>query len=137
MADVERYATELIELIDLVQDVRTKFQTAAGGKWGIRQVVDSYLSMFDRFCPFAVGDRVALTKTLDISEDSGWYSCRHFLIEGAVGTITQRGYSDGQFQFYVTFDDETWIDRDDNEQPVDDKHVFSLSESVLKKATQT
>lgn len=133
MTDVEKYAKELIELSEAITATRQKFLSFADGTgdWGIKKVVESYLSMFDRFCPFKVGDRVALVETLDIPKDSGWYTSRHFLVRGEIGTVTQRGYRNGEFEFYVMFDNETRIDRDGKLQPVDDKHNFVLPESAL------
>lgn len=134
MADVEKYAKELQRLSEAAKDFKATIDAACGGsfKWGVEQVVSSYLSLFDRFCPFGVGDRVELTKNVPIEEGSGWYSCRHFLIRGARGTVRSRGYSGDKFVFDVEFDNETWIDKDGIEQPILKKHVFSFNESYLR-----
>lgn len=120
MSNVEEYAKQVIDIVDLINDVN-------------KQVIDSYLSMFNRFCPFRIGDRVRLIKTLDISPDSGWYHHRHFLTKDSPGTVVERGYSDGRFTFYVTFDNETWIDSDGNKNPVENLHWFALNEHLLER----
>jgi len=131
MADVEKYAKDLIEITEAADDFKKKVAGACGGsfKWGIGKVVESYLSMFDRFCPFKEGDRVELVK--DVNAKGGWAPSNHFLIKGSPGTITSRGYDDDKFTFYVEFDNETWVDREGEEQPVIHKHVFGFNEDWL------
>jgi len=63
------------------------------------ELVKTHQEMFERFCPYKVGERVKLSKTLDIRPDSGWYGSRHFLIEGATATVIQTNFRDGLFCF--------------------------------------
>ena len=135
MAEVERYAKDLLELGRLAKEFKTSVNSACGGSfdWGMKEVGESYLSMFDRFCPHDVGDRVELTKNVPVEQSSGWYPSRHFLIQGGKGTIQSRGYRDGKFSFDVEFDDETWIDSNGDEQEVSLKHVYGLNETYLRR----
>lgn len=134
MAEVEKYANGLIELVDLADQFKEKARELGGGKWGIRQVIDSYLSLFDRFCPFKIGDKVELVRDAKIQPGDGWYHSRHFLVKGAIGTIMARGYYQNGFAFQVSFDNETWIDSAGEQHSVEDHHWFLFSESALKKA---
>jgi hypothetical protein len=134
MADVEKYAKELININKLANEFSSKIYNAFGGsvEWGINEVVSSYLSMFDRFCPFKEGDRVELVKDIDVNESSGWYGSRHFLIRGSKGTVRGREYRKNMFTFDIEFDNETWFDGKGNEHPVERKHVFNLNETQLR-----
>lgn len=134
MAEVEKYAQDLLELVGYAEEFKSKVSRACGGsfKWGVNQVIDSYLSMFERFCPFSVGDRVELINDVKVEEGSGWWGCKHFLVRGAKATVRERGYSNGKFSFHIEFDRETWMDREGNEHPVTRKHIFHFSESSLR-----
>ena len=134
MSDVTRYAKELFDLAEHAQEFKEKVNSTCGGsfKWGIQEVIDSYLSMFERFCPYKIGDSVRLSKDVIVDENSGWWNCRHFLKKGAVATVKERGYSRGKFTFYIEFYDETWIDRNGDERPVSSKHTFHFGEGMLE-----
>lgn len=68
------------------------------------------LAVFER-CPYKKGTRVALTETPHISPESGWYSAKHFLIEGAKATVHEVGFSESKGLYaYLAFDDDSWID---------------------------
>jgi hypothetical protein len=134
MSDVEKYASEIKELYKCAEDFKNKVNRAMGGSfsWGVEQVIDSYLSMFDRFCPYKIGDRVQLKSTCKIPDSSGWYTSRHFLTKGSKAIVRDRGYSDGQFSFFLEFDDESWIDEKGNVRPVISKHVFGFGEHSIE-----
>jgi len=133
MAEVEQYAQDLKDIMKELTALSNRIRPGCSpSEWSLDQVMNSFLSIFDRFCPLKIGDRVELVKNLPIEESSGWYSCRHFLIRGAMGTVEDRGYRDDKFTFDIIFDNETWIDREGVEREVDRKHTFSLSEDVLR-----
>lgn len=135
MADVEKYANEILEISNLTKEFQKKLSHSFGGsmQWGVEQFISSYLSLFDRFCPLSVGDRVELVRNVPVKESSGWYHCRHFLIKDATATVRNRGYKDDHFTFDIEFDHETWIDQEGNEQPVKNKHTFYFTEDFLRK----
>ncbi len=98
-------------------------------------MVDSYVSMYKRFCPFKIGDRVELLADTDTSNAPGWDHCKHFLIKGAKATVMDRGYHKGYFSFDLSFDDESWL-KDGVPQPIITKHVFSFNENNIKVAEE-
>lgn len=109
-----------------------------GGELGFKlsEILESHASLFNRFCPHKVGDRVQLIEDLDIPEDSGWYSSKHFLIKGAIATVKQVGYRDDLFSFGLVFDDESWVHyRTGKIIPTkdDQKHLFYLLENSIEK----
>jgi len=136
MSDVEKYAQELLKIKDAAKAFTTAMSKACGGsfEWGIQQVVESYLSMYDRFCPYKKGDRVQLSRNIDVNSSSGWFHSRHFLIKGSKATVANRGYSNGAFTFDVIFDDESWIDNNGEKQPTPDsnKHTYGFAEKYLE-----
>jgi hypothetical protein len=137
MSDVEDYAKQIIEVGKVAVEFKAKLDKVSSGSfaWGIEELAESYISIFNRYSPYAYGDRVQLSKTLDISEGSGWYSSRHFLIQGSKATVSSRGYRDNQFSFDVIFDDETYISTLDatkgQEFPVNSKHTYLMFERDL------
>jgi hypothetical protein len=135
MSDVERYAKQMLSTVSKAKELVTEMNVGMGGstEWCVGQVIESYLSMFDKYCPYKVGGRVKLKKALKIGRDSGWWGCRHFLIKGAEGTVVKRGYGGKGFLFDIAFDDESWIDSKGTRLPVERKHTFSIGEANLKK----
>jgi hypothetical protein len=90
--------------------------------------------VIERFAPFKVGDRVALSKTPKIDRETawGWLGSKHFLVQGALGIVrTVDLHGDGKLSFGVEFDDETWIDRDGHRRPLDRKHHYCFGEGSL------
>lgn len=134
MSNVEKYAGELLDFTKEIADFGKKIQSMEL-KFKVSEVIISYVSMFDRFCPFKEGDKVELVKNIPMDKESGWYSNRHFMIWGAKATVLERGYHDGMFTFGVMFDNETRIDLNGNEQPVEHKHIFHISESYFRKSS--
>ena len=129
MVDVEKYAQELKETFDTVKALSKKL--AGTSDWEIDQVTESFQSMFERFCPFQVGQRVELIKSLDIDPNSGWHHSRHYLVRASPGVVAERGYYKGEFVFQVKFDLESWISRDwatkvDTVKPVLGRHTHNL-----------
>jgi len=99
-------------------------------------------SVYERFCPFKVGQRVELTKTLDIEQASDWYHGRHYLVQGSPGVVLSRGFRNNQFDFEVKFDLESWIRTHNPEKKeiitqkeiithVRSRHVYILGEGCL------
>lgn len=134
MTDTLETANNLKKVSKLAKEFSKSISRACGGSFecDIEQMVDSYISMYERFCPFEVDDRVELVEDVDTSDFSGWEPCKHFLVKGAKATVHDRGYRNGHFTFSVVFDDETWL-KDGVPQPVIIKHTFGLSEHRLKK----
>jgi hypothetical protein len=95
-------------------------------------IVDTALAQL----PFREGDRVALVRDLQIPRNDGWYHCRHFLVQGAVGTVREVVHSGGDhFTFYVRFDDESWVDDrgEVHATAEENRHVFGFREGELRR----
>jgi hypothetical protein len=83
---------------------------------------------------FDIGDRVELIETpvIDDEHKPGWKGCKHFLIKGAVGTISTvefKGYS-------IKFDGESLvssIDETVNPTPKENRTSFYFPEHMLQK----
>ena len=130
-----KYAKNLKEVSKLAREFAQSMQHATGDsfEWSMEQMADSYISMFERFCPYKEGDEVELLKDVPC-EGSGWSSCKHFLIRGATATVHSCGYNDGKFTFDVIFDEESWIDDGGEVHPVEtNKHTFGLNETYFRK----
>lgn len=97
------------------------------------QRIEEYVEGLFSFCPFRIGDKVVLVKKPQIDEKSGWWGCRHFLVEGAIGTVREVDYYPWHFTACVEFDNESWIDSWNKKEihPVENKHVFHFSEDYL------
>ena len=136
MADVERYAQEVLEISKKIKDLAEDVRKIGNGSsvWAVGQTIESFLSIFNRFCPFEIDDSVELTKAPPIEEGSGWWSCRHFLVPGAQGKITDRGYSKGKFTFHVSFEEESYIMPDGKRVSCPHEHRFLFPETMLRKA---
>lgn len=100
----------------------------------LNEVLESYASLFNRFCPYKIGDRVKLREDLTIRQNSGWYGSRHFLVRGAIATVKTYGdYRQDLFYFGLEFDDESYINQHGEIRPVGSKHLFYLSENEIQK----
>ena len=103
----------------------------------IRNLVDCYELLLERFAPFHIGDRVILTKSPDIPTDSGWNCARHFLVKGAVATVRMVEADNKGFTAQVEFDDETWIDHKGERRRVEYKHTYGFREDYLVRLSPT
>ena len=70
---------------------------------------------------------------VDTSDAPGWNHCKHFLIKGAQAVITSVDYRKGKFYYDIIFDEETFINTDDEIKPVKNKHTFNFEQSKLKR----
>ena len=89
--------------------------------------------LLNRFAPFKVGDRVTLTKNLEISSGHSWYGFRHFLVPGEPATVESSDCNDdGKLRFFIVFDNETYI-QNGEKKPVmsDSKHSYMFFEGDL------
>ena len=128
--------TDTLAYVAYLNDVKTKaseLDNLLNNEFGFKlnEVLQSYTSLFNRFCPYKVGDRVKLKSDLNISDNSGWQSSKHFLIKGAIATVKDCGYRNDLFFFGLEFDDESYIDRLGEISPVTAKHLFYLSEDLI------
>jgi len=98
--------------------------------------LDLYVNaLFTKYAPFHEGDRVALTENIR-TEGTHWHSSRHFLAVGSKGTVHGVDYSKhGYFLADVVFDDESWINQEGKQIPVDvdHRHTFCIKEHELQR----
>jgi hypothetical protein len=135
MGNTKQYADDLSSAFQKIQDLN---HMLSGNEYGYKltSVIANHNSLFDRFCPFKIGDRVTLLKTPEISDTVawGWIGSKHFLTEGAIGTIHSVDYYRNLFQFGVQFDDDSWISSSDgivHPTDVDRRGSFLFSEEWL------
>lgn len=133
MADVEKYLQELVDVHKNLSALQKKVEDLSG--YRIERIQESQASMFDRFCPFKVGDRVELAETINMEEGSGWSRSRHYLVKGSPAVVSHRGYYKERFTFEVTFDLESWIPSGFSmprfPHPVSGRHLYCLNETHL------
>ena len=134
MSDPLKYVVELNNIKAKVCELDRLLNAGEIG-FMLNEVLESYASLFNRFCPYKVGDRVQLKESLDIPEGHGWHYCRHFLVKGAIATVKKCGYRDDVFTFGLIFDDESHIHYQTGEiipAKEDQKHLFYLSENKIE-----
>ena len=100
-------------------------------KFCLSEACEMIEALFVRFAPWKVGSRVELILAPK-TEGTAWHASRHFLVPGERGAVVSVGFSNNRFQASVVFDNETWIDRYGNEQPVTSKHSYYLSEEYVR-----
>jgi hypothetical protein len=132
MANIEDYLDRWTEADKHITAVRDMFSNGPM-TFCISEIVNCHKSLFDRFCPFKVGDRVQLAKTPKIDGSSGWAGSKHFLKKGARAFIRERGYSEGQFTFVLVFDEDSWLDLDQviHKREGDRKGGYTFSEKII------
>ena len=135
MPSTKDYAEYLVEVESKTEDLQLMLSQDFGYKF--KTVLTTYSQLFDRFCPYKIGDRVQLTKTSAIEKKSGWYSSRHFLIKGSIATVESCDFRDGLFWFNLAFDDESWIDDRGEARPASTRHTFGFSENFLESSINT
>jgi hypothetical protein len=125
---------EEIDLTSYLENVHKSVTaiTASDFKYELKQLNDCKDEFFKRCAPCKQGDRVVIVRDLKIPESSGWYSCRHFLILGAKGTVRKVKFFGGSFRVDVVFDNETWINWEGGEVKTDEKHTFCMGEIDIK-----
>lgn len=118
-----------------------QFLTSGDFLYTIERFAAAYDLLISRYAPFKVGDRVRLTRTPNITENTapGWLGSKHFLVAGALCTVKQvEVVPPADLRFAVAFDTESWIDRHGMEQQVEPerRHVYSFREGDLEKAQE-
>ena len=133
--DFDVKADTMLARLDDLRKLATDL-TSGDLKYWLEQAVTARRLLLTRYAPFKIGDNVRLAVTPVITEDTapGWLGSRHFLIAGAQGTVRTVFIGKSGLRFEVDFLDESWIDRDGNRHPVDDRHrhVYSFSEAELE-----
>ena len=127
---------EYAEYLNAVKAKTSELNSLLNKEFGFKlnEVVQSYTSLFNRFCPYKVGDRVQLKADIEVPKGHGWKSSQHFLIKGAIATVKACEYRNDLFCFGLEFDNESWIDMHEEIKLVSLKHLFYFSERHIEKA---
>ena len=126
---------EYAEYLNAVKTKASELDNLLSNEFGFKlnKVLQSYASLFNRFCPYKVGDRVQLKEDLDIPQGSGWYGGKHFLVKGASATVKTCGdYRNDLFGFELEFDNESYIDQHGEVKTAITKHLYYLSENLIE-----
>jgi hypothetical protein len=104
------YVKDLTKIYDLTEELVSLVKDET--QYKLKNVLTSYCDLFERFCPYKIGDEIELIVTPEISEivAPGWLPSKHFLITGAIGQIKSVEYRNNKFVVWVTFESESWID---------------------------
>jgi hypothetical protein len=131
LPNLQGYVKDVFEYYNKINEVKKPSEF----DYKFRIIQESFEQMYARFCPFVEGDRVALVDTPEISQGSGWYGSKHFLIKGALATVASTDFRDGLFHFSLLFDDDSFFHYKTGEViPVDPKYIFRFSEKWLIRA---
>ena len=126
---------EYVAYLNAVKAKASELDNLLSNEFGFKlnEILQNYASLFNRFCPYNVGDRVKLKQTLDIEKDSGWYGSKHFLVEGAIATVKTCGdYRNNLFFFGLEFDAESYINQNGEIKLIIAKHLYYLFESQIE-----
>lgn len=99
----------------------------------LRKLCEHSEALLTRFAPLQVGDRAMIVSAVPLI--GSWEYHARTLQVGAVGTIREADYSDGDFEFGWEPDEEWWTDRFGVEQRSRTTHRFTLAGKYLKKVT--
>jgi len=142
MKEIEKLQKQLEEIQELHKHINTF--TTKYSKWHLDKLL-SLAKFAMTLCPVQVGDRIELIKTPEISKEVswGWLGAKHFLVEGAKGTVVDIDFSDynsPHFYAYVIFDDETWIDcstKEFHELEPGREHLYNFATRWLRKIDES
>lgn len=137
--NVKKVREALAQVLEHVQELNDVWCEDTRRHGSVPYPMQVALAMVDGLierAPFHEGDRVSLKRAPEIGPESGWLGCKHFLVQGAVGTVRTVEFYDSRFTFMVTFDDESWIDAEGKIRLAnkDRPGHFSFSEDYLQLA---
>src|ERR1035437_6588033 len=100
----------------------------------IKEKLKQFKTFLETKGRFKIGDRVEIAHTPVIDKETawGWLSGKHFLVEGAKGTIILIDYYNDSFGYSVIFNDESWKDSNGVIHPVSQKSYYHFKEENLR-----
>ncbi|MEW5860061.1 MAG: hypothetical protein AB1861_22180 [Cyanobacteriota bacterium] len=133
MDTISQYCYEVEKVYEQIEALEKSISSEFGYK--LKSILKSYDSIFNRFCPFEIGDRVVLIKSPDFEKAPGWAGYKDFLIEGAIASVTERDYRKERFVFGLQFDNDSWVDSkgEIHLTEASRRGVFYFSENSIKK----
>lgn len=131
MLSIQDYEERVEKLI--TEDIPIEHVVTHDIKWLIDQY-RKYANGLFTFAKFQVGERIKLR--IDVFGNHKWdaYATHHFLIKGAKGRIHSQDYDPKRFHYWVSFDDESWKDREGKVHPTTNPHVYHFYEEDLEAA---
>jgi hypothetical protein len=87
--------------------------------------------LIEATCPYKVGDTVYLTKAGLATR--GWSCAAHTLVVGRKAEIRSRDFYKGEFIFGLVFENETWVDKSGEEQPLDRPYRYNIPANYISK----
>jgi hypothetical protein len=128
------YMSELFAFYQETADLLKKMPDECNYK--TTSILNGYQQLFERFCPYQIGDKVLLTKAPDFEKAPGWIGSKHFLIPGAIGYIKTRDFRNNSFIFGIEFEDDSFIDHNGKIHKIKraERYLFLLPESELAAA---
>lgn len=93
-----------------LNDLQNAFDPLSGGppKYYFEKMTEWMEALFDT-APFKVGDKVELVQIPNIQCHSGWWCYRNTFQLGAIGTVKELDFREGQFTAMVIWD-EQWVE---------------------------
>jgi len=116
-----------------MEKIKDGFSMMSGGpaSFTLDCLLAAYRTLTEEYATFRVGQRVTVCDGYVPPE--GLKHDRHFMVPSNAATVCHVSVStDGHLRYEVTFDRETWIDRDGVEKPVIQKHRYTFFEKELQ-----
>lgn len=126
-------AEKLKEGLDLI-NAGTKVLAHGPSDWYTEQAQMMIEMLFERFCPWQVGDRVRLIREIDFQQSYGWQGSEHWLQPGVVGTVREVDAYKKRFTALVEWDNQSYRDyRTGEAKPLDRPGLYHMVEDDLEK----
>jgi len=90
----------------------------------LAELLKTMREVIETTCPYKVGDTVYLNQAGLATE--GWACAAHTLVVGRKAIVKSRNFHNGNFTLGLSFENETWIDTEGKEQPLDRPYVYSI-----------
>lgn len=85
-----------------LQELKAALETLNGG--GLDYYTKAVDMLFDRFCPWKIGDRVVLVRAVNFENAPGWSHAQEWMQPGALGEVRERDTRNGLFTAAVRWD---------------------------------
>lgn len=141
------YPEDITDTLSRITRERNALYEALGIGWDAISpptITEAYRLLLDVLAgvvanaPLRRGDRVRLIKAPVIDEQNspGWRGFKHFLVEGALGTVAFVRFRGHGYEAYIEFDDESWIGEKGVINPIapERRSHFRFAADALEKA---
>lgn len=121
VAKMESVASHFNEIQNLLRQGPIEFY--------LKKLAEHSEALLTKFAPFKVGDQVIVSKEIECK--GSWRGCEKTLQIGAVGTVKNIDYYDGEFWIEFMPSIEWWKDRLGEYHASENRHFYSLPSSKL------